>query len=52
MKALNLSSITALFAGGIIALLPLNSFIEELFGVAIAFIALNIANHFIKGVNQ
>jgi hypothetical protein len=52
MKSLNLSSIAALFAGGLIALLPLNSFIEELFGVAIAFIALNAATYFIKGVQK
>jgi len=45
MKVLNL---TALLAGGTIALLPLDSLIEQFFGVAIAFIALNAANHLIS----
>jgi len=47
MKILNL---TALLAGGTIALLPLDSLIEQFFGVAIAFAALNAAKYFIKGV--
>jgi hypothetical protein len=48
MKTLNLSSIAALIAGGILALLPLDSLIEQFFGVAIAFVALNAVNHLIS----
>jgi hypothetical protein len=52
MKALNLSSIAALVAGGTLALLPLDSLIEQFLGVAIAFVALNAANCLIKGVQK
>ncbi len=49
MKVINL---TALLAGGTIALLPLDSLIELFIGVAIAFVALNVADTFIKGVQK
>jgi len=52
MKNLNTSSIAALLAGGCIALLPLNNLTDQLIAVAIAFITLNAANHFIKGVQK
>ncbi len=48
MKTLNLSSIVALGTGGTLALLPLDSLIEQFLGVAIAFVALNAANYFIS----
>ncbi len=47
-----LSSIAALVAGGTLALLPLDSLTEQVLGVVIAFIALNAANYFIKGVQK
>ncbi len=49
MKILNL---TALLAGGTIALLPLDSLVEQFVGVGIALIALNAADYFIKGVQK
>ncbi len=52
MKTLNASSISALLAGGTIALLPLDSLIEQFLGVAIAFVALNVVDTFIKGVQK
>jgi hypothetical protein len=55
MKTLNLSSIAALLAGGTLALLPLDSLIEQFMGVAIAFVALNAVNYIIsqrKGVEK
>ena len=45
MRILNF---TALLVGGTIALLPLDSLIEQFVGVAIAFIALNAANRLIS----
>lgn len=50
MKILNLSSVAALLAGGTLALLPLDNLVEQLIGVAIAFLLLNTASYFIKGV--
>jgi membrane protein implicated in regulation of membrane protease activity len=49
-KLLNLSSLAALAAGGTIALLPLDSLIEQLIAVAIAFVVLTAANNLIKGM--
>jgi hypothetical protein len=45
MKTLNL---TALLAGGTIALLPLNNLTDQLIAVAITFVALNAVNHLIS----
>jgi hypothetical protein len=47
MKILNL---TALLAGGSIALLPLDSLIQQVIGIVIAFVVLTAANHHIKGM--
>jgi hypothetical protein len=44
-KLLNISSLAALVAGGSIALLPLDSLIEQVIGVAIAFVLLNLINY-------
>ncbi len=49
-KLLNLSSLAALVAGGSIALLPLDSLIQQVIGIAIAFVLLTAANHHIKGM--
>jgi hypothetical protein len=49
-KLLNVSSLAALVAGGSIALLPLDSLIEQLVGVAIAFVVLTAANNLTKGM--
>jgi hypothetical protein len=52
MKSLNLSSIAALSAGGVLALLHLNTLVEQALGVVVTFIALNLANRLIKGVQK
>ncbi len=49
-KLINVSSLAALVAGGSIALLPLDSLIEQLVGVAIAFVLLTAANNLTKGM--
>jgi hypothetical protein len=52
MKNLNTSSISALVAGGCIALLPLDNLIDQFIAVVIAFITLSATNHFIKGIQK
>jgi ribose/xylose/arabinose/galactoside ABC-type transport system permease subunit len=52
MKALNLSSIAALVAGGTLALLPLDSVTEQVLGVAIAFVILNAINYLTRSKEQ
>jgi len=44
-KLLNISSLAALVAGGSIALLLLDSLIEQLVGVAIAFVFINLVTY-------
>jgi hypothetical protein len=44
-KLINVSSLVVLVAGGSIALLPLDSLIEQLVGVAIAFVLINLVTY-------
>jgi hypothetical protein len=52
MKILNASSITALLAGGSIALMPLNNLTETLIAVAIAFITLNTITYLTRSKGE
>ena len=45
MKSLSLSTIAALVAGGTLALLPLDSLIEQVIGVGIAFVLINLVTY-------
>ncbi len=49
-KLINVSSLAALVAGGSIALLPLDSLIEQVIGIVIAFLVLTAVNHHVKGM--
>ncbi len=44
-KLINVSSLVVLVAGGSIALLPLDSLIEQVIGIAIAFVLINLVNY-------
>jgi hypothetical protein len=47
-----LSAIAAFLSGGTLALIPLNSIGENLLGVVIAFIVVNIGGYFLSSDKQ